>query len=176
VGAPATGVLQGKDTFFVPGYELWSNCPYVNWNRDNRYLNWNANDVAYPNRDYSSPVLRDYSPKRRPLRGASYCLSARIQPPSMRPISWRPLCNSKYLLLVRQLQSFARRISKRVESSLTLARSSSGNFLSLARLAAAIVSSISPSRVVLMTWPREYRSVLGNVLTRVCQARYVWYK
>jgi len=43
----------------VPGCELWSHCPYVDWDRDDRYLYWGALDVAYPNRDCSSPVLRE---------------------------------------------------------------------------------------------------------------------
>ena len=67
-GAPVSGVVEGKNVIrLVPEYddEAWQNVVIVNFNRDNRQVNVNANDRSNDNSDYAVPVLRESSPRSR---------------------------------------------------------------------------------------------------------------
>ena len=64
MGAPVSGVMEGENVIQpVPENddEAWQNVVIVNFNRDNRQVNVNANDRSNDNSDYSVPSLRESS-------------------------------------------------------------------------------------------------------------------
>ncbi|MFH1620750.1 MAG: hypothetical protein ABIB04_01555 [Patescibacteria group bacterium] len=75
MGAPVSGVMEGKNVIrLVPEYddEAWQNVVIVNFNRDNRQVNVNANDRSNDNSDYSVPVLRESSLRSRLSRAGLF--------------------------------------------------------------------------------------------------------
>ena len=91
MGAPVFGVIEGENVIrLVPEYddEAWQNVVIVNFNRDNRQVNVNANDRSNDNSDYSVPVLRESSSRSSDVRRrVAFYPSDLIHPPSIRPTS-----------------------------------------------------------------------------------------
>ena len=89
------------------------NVPNVNWNRDNRQLNVNANDPDNRNDNIGTrPTVRD-----------AYLLwQAFNQPPSMRPISARVACIWKSLVSLTSFSSKSNRVFSVAISRWLLAR------------------------------------------------------
>jgi hypothetical protein len=52
---------EGKRGYCVSGNEAWTNVPYLNWNRDDRKVQLNANWSDNRNQNWAAPVVRDYS-------------------------------------------------------------------------------------------------------------------
>ena len=77
--------MEGQNTG-TSGKSAWSYAPIVNFDRDDRKLKLNANDVSNRNRNYASPAFRERSPiKTPPKRGVFLYETDLIQPPNMLP-------------------------------------------------------------------------------------------
>ncbi len=95
--------MEGENVIrLVPGYddEAWQNVVIVNFNRDNRQVNVNANDRSNDDSDYSVPVLRESSPRSRLTKaGLSFIrLILSIHRASYRfPVTWIPFEDIEHL-------------------------------------------------------------------------------